>query len=128
MSGTARIEGDKLIFELHAGDDALAFRRRLDIPLKDIVSVSTERGSWSPAMIRLLGTGIPFVVRDGIYLTREGIAFYEMGNADKVVTVKLHHERYKKIVFEVEDKEATAKMINDALALRASQNRPARTA
>jgi peptide methionine sulfoxide reductase MsrA len=41
--------------------------------------------------------------------------FFEMHDPDKCVTVNLDHERYRKIVFEVEDKEATAKQINDAL-------------
>ena len=38
-----------------------------------------------------------------------------MHDPDKCVTVSLDHERYKKIVFEVDDKEETAKKIVAAI-------------
>ena len=43
--------------------------------------------------------------------------FFEMHDPDKCITVSLNHEHYKRIVFEVEDKEAVAKRINDAIGL-----------
>ena len=57
---------------------------------------------------------LPGVVKDGRFLSSDGMMFFEMHNPDKCVTVSLDYERYRKIVFEVEDKEATATQINDA--------------
>jgi len=78
--------------------------------------VSTERVPWQPfKQMRVAGASLPGVVKDGRFLSSDGMMFFEMHDPDKCVTVNLDHERYRKIVFEVEDKEATAKQINDAL-------------
>jgi hypothetical protein len=61
------------------------------------------------------GASIPGVAKDGRHLTSDGTMFFERHNPDKCVTVYLNHEHYKAIVFEVEDKEATARMLNDAI-------------
>lgn len=44
--------------------------------------------------------------------------FFEMHDPDECITVNLDHEHYKKIVFEVEDKEEAARQINEALKSR----------
>jgi len=67
------------------------------------------------AQMRLVGARVPTIVKDGRFLTSEGLMFFEMHNPDKCITVTLNHEHYKKIVFEVDDKDETAKQINDAI-------------
>ena len=42
--------------------------------------------------------------------------FFEMHDPESCITINLDHERYKKIVFEVDDKESAAMMINNALS------------
>lgn len=119
MPGTVRIEQDNLVFELTGIDEILSIKRSLSVPLANVVSVSTERVPWNAfRQLKVGGTSLPGVIKDGRYLTSDGYMFFEMHNPSKCVTVVLNHERYKKIVFEVEDKEAVAKMINDALKTR----------
>jgi len=48
-------------------------------------------------------------------LSKEGLLFYEMHDPDKCITVELENEKYKKVIFEVSDKEDTEKMIQEAL-------------
>jgi hypothetical protein len=116
LVGTVTIEDDNLVFELHGVDEFLSIKRSISIPLQHVVSVSTERVPWQPfKQMKIAGTSLPGVVKDGRFLSSNGIMFFEMHDPDKCVTVNLDHERYKKIVFEVEDKEATAKQINEAL-------------
>jgi hypothetical protein len=116
MVGTVTIEDGNLVFELHGVDEFLSIKRSISIPLQHIVSVSTERVPWQPfKQMKVAGTSLPGVIKDGRFLSSDGMMFFEMHDPDKCVTVNLDHERYKKIVFEVEDKEATAKQINDAL-------------
>ena len=116
LAGTVTIEDGNLVFELHGVDEFLSIKRSISIPLQHVVSVSTERVPWQPfKQMRVAGTSLPGVVKDGRFLSSNGMMFFEMHEPDKCVTVNLDHERYKKIVFEVEDKEATAKQINDAL-------------
>jgi hypothetical protein len=116
LVGTVTIEDGNLVFELHGVDEFLSIKRSISVPLQHVVSVSTERVPWqSFKQMRIAGTSLPGVIKDGRFLSSDGMMFFEMHDPDKCVTVSLDHERYKKIVFEVEDKEATAKKINDAL-------------
>ena len=119
MTGTITIEGDKLVFELHGMDEFMALKRRVEIPLAHVVSVSTERAPWNVGKDwRMGGTGFPGVVKDGRYATGDGYAFFEEHDPDKCVTVTLDGETYKKVVFQVEDKESAARMISAALVAK----------
>ena len=115
MTGKINIENDNLVFILTGVDKVLALKSKLVIPLKHIKSVSTDIADWNYfKMLKVSGTRIPKMVVDGMFLSKEGLLFYEMHDPNKCITVELENEKYKKIVFEVSDKEATAKMINDA--------------
>ena len=119
MPGTVRIEGDDLIFEIHGIDMLLAIRRTISVPLSHVVSVTTEAVGFNPfRQLRVVGTSLPGVVKDGTFLSNEGLLFFEMHDPDKCITVSLNHENFKKIIFEVQDKEQTAKVIRDAAAKR----------
>ncbi|MGI0133733.1 MAG: hypothetical protein ACREBW_02085 [Candidatus Micrarchaeaceae archaeon] len=110
MAGTVKVENGNAIFELTGADKILAIKSRLIIPLSHITSVSTERGDWNTfQMLKVAGARLPGIVVDGRFISKEGFLFYEMHDPDKVITVGLVDERYKKIIFEVDDKEATAK-------------------
>src|SRR5690242_5608980 len=105
MSGTVNIDGDNLIFELHGIDKILAIKRTIVVPLKHVISVSTDKVNWNPfKQLKIGGTSIPGILKDGTYLASDGAVFFEMHNPDKCITVSLADETYKKIVFEVEDK------------------------
>lgn len=116
MSGTLRVEDGILVFELHGADKILSVKRRIQVPLANVVSVSTERASWTPfRQLRVMGASLPGVVKDGTFITEDGYVFFEMHDPDRCITVTLAHEKYKKIVFEVEDKESAARMVNEAI-------------
>jgi hypothetical protein len=123
MSGTARIDGDNLVLELHGIDRILAIKRSITIPLKHVVSASSERVDWKPfQQLRIGGTGIPGVVKDGRFLTPEGWTFFEMHDPNECVTITLNDEVYKKIVFQVEDNQLVAMTINDAVTAMAEDS------
>lgn len=116
MGGSVRIEGEDLIFELHGVDEILSIKRSVSVPLKHVISVSTLQVPWNLFKgLRVGGSSLPGVVKDGRYLTEDGLMFFEMHDPDKCITVNLDHEHYKKIVFEVDDKEASAEMISKAI-------------
>ena len=119
MTGTIEVEGDKLVFELHGLDEFMSLKRRIEIPLAHVISVSTDRAPWNLGKDwRMGGTGLPGMVKDGRYVTKEGYAFFEEHDPDKCVTVTLDGETYKKVVFQVDDKEAAARMISAAIEAR----------
>lgn len=116
MTGKISVENDNLVFTLTGVDRVLALKSKLTIPLKHVKSVSTAKADWNYfKMLKVAGTRIPELVVDGRFLSKEGLLFYEMHDPDKCITVELEDEKYKKVVFEVSDKENTAKMIQDAL-------------
>jgi hypothetical protein len=118
MAGTVTIEGDQVVFELHGVDKFLAGKKRLAVPLEHIKSVSTENVNWGPFSHPQTGSSIPSVVKDGSFRTSDGLTFFEMHHPDKCVTVTLEDEKYQKIIFEVDDKEATAELIKAAIGER----------
>ena len=119
MGGTVEIHGDNLVFELHGVDEIFAIKRSVSVPLEHVVSVSTDNVGWEPfKQLRVGGTSLPGVIKDGRYLSSDGMMFFEMHHPERCVTVTLDHDTYRKIVFEVDDKEKTAKMINVAVAQR----------
>lgn len=119
MGGIVRIDGDQLIFEIHGIDEILSIKRTISVPLDHVRSVSTENPGWAfLKQVKVAGADLPGVVKDGRFLSSGGYMFFEMHNPEKCITVTLDHETYKKIIFEVDDKEAAAQMINDAIAHR----------
>lgn len=117
MSGTVKIEGKNIVFEIHGVDVILSIKRSITIPIEHIMSVSTDKVPWEPfKQIKVAGTGLPGVIKDGLFLSNDGLLFFEMHNPDNCITVSLNNEKYKKIIFEVQDKESVAKTIRDAIS------------
>ena len=116
MAGEIKVEGNTVVFQLHGIDKILAIKSQLRIPIGHIVEVSTERADWDMYnQLRIGGTAIPGVVKDGRYVSKEGWFFFEMHNPDRCVTVTLKDERYKKIIFEVKDKEESASQLRNLI-------------
>ena len=118
LSGTVSIENDEVVLELHGVDEILSIKRSMHIPLNKIVSVSTEEVSWGVfKTIKVAGTDLPGHYKDGrFYVPHEGLVFFEMHHPDKCITINLDHERYKQVIFEVDDKESAATLIRNAIS------------
>ncbi len=48
VSGTIRIDGDQLVFEIHGIDEILSIKRSISVPLEHVQSVSTGDPGWAP--------------------------------------------------------------------------------
>lgn len=117
MAGTVKIESNSLVLEIHGVDVLLTMRKNITIPLSHVLSVSTEKVSWEPfKQLKIAGASLPGVGKDGMFLSKEGLLFFEMHNPEKCITISLDNEKYKKIIFEVQDKESAAKVIRDAIS------------
>jgi hypothetical protein len=116
MTGKIDIENDNLVFTLTGIDKVLALKSKLTIPLNHVKSVSTAKADWNYfKMLKVVGTRVPEILIDGIFVSKEGFLFYEMHDPNKCITVELENEKYKKVVFQVSDKKSTEKIIQDAL-------------
>ena len=116
MVGKIEIDGENVVFTLLGVDKVLALKSKLVVPIKHIRSVSTEKADWNTfKMVRVAGSGLLGVVKDGTFASPDGLLFYEMRDPDKCITVELENEDYRKVVFEVKNKEAAADTIREAM-------------
>jgi hypothetical protein len=116
------IEDGRLIARIEGLDHVLAFKSELSIPLAHVkgaaVSLPDVRRRWrNPLRIRLLGSDMPYVVMAGSFVFLDGEhAFWDVHDPDRTVVIELDHERFAKLVLEVEDPQATAAAVNAAVA------------
>jgi hypothetical protein len=116
------IEGDHLVARIQGLDQVFALRSELSIPLAHVkgaaVSPPEVRRRWrNPVRAHVPGTDMPYVVMAGSFLFLDGEhAFWDVHDPDRTVVIELDHERFAKLVLDVEDPQATAAAINAAVA------------
>lgn len=119
MTGTVRIEGNNLVFELDRKDSIIALKKKLTVPLNHVSSVSSDTAPWvNYKEVRIGGAGIPGTVKVGRYTSKEGKILYDMHDPDKCITVMLKDEKYVKVVFEVENKDEICSRIQNSIEFK----------
>ena len=108
------VDRNDVLITLDTKEKLLAVRRKISIPKKNIVSVSTEKAKPSWLSFKM-GTHVPRGFMAGTFWTRKGKAFYYVRDFTKCVTLHLKDHEYSKVVIEVEDKEAVAKELEKSL-------------
>jgi hypothetical protein len=116
------IQDDRLIARIQGLDQVLALRSELSIPLAHVqgaaVSPPEVRKRWGNLFrAHVPATDVPHVVMAGSFLFLDGEhAFWDVHDPDRTVAIELDHERFAKLVLEVEDPQATVATINAAIA------------
>jgi hypothetical protein len=114
------IEGDLVHFDVEGIDKVWSFKSRLTIPLAHIhsVKIDTEaaRGWWHG--LRLLGTQLPGVLTAGTFYENGGVVFYDVHDPDKTIVLELDHERYKRLIVEVENPHSSLRALEQAYTPR----------
>lgn len=116
------IENGRLIARIQGLDQVLAFKSELSIPLAHLKGASVSppevRRRWrNPLRIRVPGSDMPYVVMAGSFVFLDGEhAFWDVHDPDRTVVIELDHERFAKLVLEVDDPQATAAAVNAAVA------------
>ena len=118
------VQDDRLVARIQGLDQVLALKSELTIPLAHLkgaaVSPPEVRRRWrNPLRAHVPGTDMPYVVMAGSFLFLDGEhAFWDVHDPDRTVVIELDHERFAKLVLEVEDPQGTAAVINAAVARR----------
>jgi hypothetical protein len=91
-------------------------RRPLAIPLAhvrraDPLAFASRAFMW----VRTAAGLVPLVAGVGTFLQGRELAFWYVRNPDKAVVIELAHERYARLVLEVEDPTASIALIERAL-------------
>jgi len=107
---------DKIVFEIEGFDKLWSLRSRLEIPLEHIKGAHLDP---HPAMgwfqgLKLGGTDIPNIFRAGTFYQEGNLVFWDVRHPEKTIVIELEHERFAKLIIEVEDPEAAAALINAA--------------
>ena len=63
-----------------------------------------------------MGTGVPAVFAAGTFYYHGELVFWDVRDPANTIIVSLDHERYKKLIIEVEDPAATIDRLQSAIA------------
>jgi len=106
------------MFEIEGWDKRWSLRRWMEITLEHIKGAHVDP---HPAMgwfqgVKLGGTGVPNIFRAGTFYQEGNLVFWDVRHPEKTIVIELEHERYAKLIIEVEDPQTTAELINAAVA------------
>ncbi len=95
-------EADAVFIELSWPDKVLALSGSLRIKYEHIQNIHTDPvpAAWYRGM--RIGTNLPGIKVAGTFVSDEGIIFYDFKNPRRCLTFVLIHDRYTKIVVEVD--------------------------
>jgi hypothetical protein len=111
------IQAGKALFEVEGWDKLWSLRSRLEIPVTHIISAHVDPDpvmGWFQGL-KLAGTDIPNIFRAGTFYQDGDKVFWDVHHPEKTIVVQLEHERYGKLIIEVEDPDAAVAMINSAV-------------
>ena len=112
------IVGPDLVIVVEGRDVLFALTSELRISLAHIAGVERagdEARRWLHG-VRFPGTNVPGVLSAGTFSGHDGRVFWDVHDADKAIAIRLHDERYAKLVIEVADPDAAIASIEAALA------------
>ncbi len=97
-----RDDHDAVFIELSWPDKVLALSGSLRIPYAHIAGIHTDPvpRTWYRGM--RIGTNLPGIKVAGTFVNSEGIMFYDFRDPNRCLTFILTHERYTKVVVEVD--------------------------
>lgn len=95
--------GEKqLEVHLSLGDEILSLHGNFHIPYGHIQTASTASVPFEWFRGFRIGTNLPGVKTAGTFITAEGVIFYDFRNPNHCLTLDLDHERYRRVVVEVD--------------------------
>ena len=108
------IDGDRVVFEVEGWDKLWSLRSRLEVPLSHITEAYLDP---EPAMgwfqgLKVAGTDMPNIFRAGTFYQQGELVFWDVHSPEKTIVIELNHERYKKLVIEVENPKEEVNKIN----------------
>ncbi len=113
------IMGDILTVEMQGLDKFWSLRSRLELPLANVRGATADPGiARGHHGLRGGGTHVPGLLTAGTFHQDGDRVFWGVHNAANVVVIELEHERYNRLVIEVDDPRAVVAAIEQAIATR----------
>ena len=114
------IQGDRAVFNVEGLHKLWSFRSQIEIPLAHILGVEADPaqvGRWWHG-IKVIGTDVPGMFAAGTFYYHGELVFWDVFDTARTVIVSLEHERYKKLIIEVADVDATVARLRAAIPAR----------
>ena len=112
------VEGDLIHLDVEGVDKLWALRSHLEFPLSHVRSVRVDpaaaRGWWHG--LKLWGSNMPGILTAGTFYQQGRIVFYDVHDPERTIVLELDHERYDRLIVEVEDPERARQLIERALS------------
>ena len=111
------ITPDGVLFEVRGWDKVWSLRSQLTISLAHIKDAHTDP---EPAMgwfqgLKVAGTDVPNIFRAGTFYQHGELVFWDVHDPENTIVIELEHERYRRLIVEVEDPSGEVKKIKSAL-------------
>ncbi|MEP7307034.1 MAG: hypothetical protein ABJA98_16090 [Acidobacteriota bacterium] len=109
----------RAVFEVEGLDRLWALRSRIDIPLTHITHAEFDPeqvGRWWHGW-KVLGTDVPGLFAAGTFYYHGELVFWDVRDPAKTIIVSLAHERYKKLILEVEDPQRIVNLLLSSLRM-----------
>jgi len=110
------INASRAVFNVEGLHKLWAIKSRIEIPLTHITGVEVNHDQvhrWWHGF-KLIGTDAPGLFAAGTFYYHGELVFWDVHDTTKTIIVSLEHERYKKLIVEVNDPDAAARMLNAA--------------
>lgn len=113
---TVTLTGQTMNVEIEGFDKLWSLKSGLQIPLQHVRGATADPGvgndhrGW-----RGPGTHVPGIITAGTFHQDGDRVFWDIRDPSKAIVIELDHERYKRLVIEVEDPRATVTAIEQAL-------------
>jgi hypothetical protein len=111
------VQGDRAVFDVEGLHQLWAFRGKLEIPLAHITDIEFDPdqvGRWWHGW-KVLGTDIPGLFAAGTFYYHGELVFWDVSDPANTIIVSLDHERYKKLIIEVDNPSATVNRLRASL-------------
>jgi hypothetical protein len=111
------IEGDRAVFEVEGWDKLWSLRSRVEIPLAHITGVEANMdqvNQWWHG-VKVMGTDVPGLFAAGTFYYHGDLVFWDVRHPANTIIVSLDHERYRRLIIEVEDPSAVVAQLQAAM-------------
>jgi hypothetical protein len=120
MATTISIEGDVLTVVVVGLDKLWSMTSQLEIPLEHVRGAAIDPAIVNgPKGWRGPGSNVPGVITAGTFHQDGKRIFWDVHHGENAVVIELQHDRFERLVVEVDDPYATVALIESALADRA---------
>ena len=111
------VDGNRAIFTVEGMHKLWAIKSQIEIPLAHITGAEVNHDQVSKWWhgFKLLGTDMPGLFAMGTFYYHGELVFWDVIDLSRTIIISLEHERYRKLIVEVDDPAATAAMLKAAL-------------